>query len=283
MNITAGFCSCWDWDACRVCAHLLAALQHPQFGPLCTFDLQLPQSATDAIPVERPRPLPLADGVEEPLVAVGEAALGGILLQLAAATKAHGDIHQQQQEQHLQQQQSETRKAWQRDVCHLACDVKHLTDEQLQTLKPQLSALSQAVSNLQPAFVPLTSSSRQVTRRDSDRTTKPLYSGRKRGRQQREEAALLPAVDAGHLHVPGGRLLNTIGQQDAGAEQPVPAQQPEQFAPLADGGRKREKTRGRGNYVRSQTKGYLRPKRTAKKPQAKVNNSARQQSQNQCS
>jgi hypothetical protein len=277
LNVKVGFCTCWDCDYNGVCAHLLAAEQHPQIGALCSFELQLPADPAARVFFERRQPLPLAEGVVDPLDAIGDAALGELVKQLAAAAPGAGSIDKQQQQP--QQQLSEPKKAWLRRTSQLTAAVKHMSGEQVLQHLPALDCVAETTAAYRPAFTVLASTGKQSSRQDTDRVHKALFPGRSRNRPRPADAPLLPAA-AAEPQVPGGELLGLAAadtQQGAkrGRKRQEEAAQTAKYAKTAEAGRKRQKHRSQktelgdtvGNYVRSSKQGYLRPIRRGNKEQ----------------
>jgi hypothetical protein len=264
INFLAGFCTCWDYAQHQVCGHLLAVLQSAATSALCAFELQLPAAADAAqrVLVKRATPLPLAAGAQEPLDVLGDSSVGQLLQQLAAAAKpAEGDPRRNSSSR--AQPASELSKEWQRHAAQLVANGKYMSDAQLQELMTPMRQLAERSKALQPRFAEQSSAGRQTSRRDSDRVVKPLYAGRNRGRQQREDGPLLPAA-AHAARVPGAELLQglqgssiaaaTPGTAAAGAEEDK--EEDKKFAKLQEPGRPRTRVRQLGEMTRSSKRSY---------------------------
>ncbi|KAG5182503.1 hypothetical protein JKP88DRAFT_238872 [Tribonema minus] len=164
-----------------VCAHLLAASYHSEYGPhckrqaLCLVSLQAEDG--DEISVARRRPLPLPAEVQEPLLQLTvEAAVLALRTEGRRSANAGGDAGNRVSLSDAAIECTNHAAAIQR-CCH---HIHLIPENELLQHMPTLAELREWCDSKHPRFVPTGAPGKKHwQRQENDSVTKPLFSGGK--------------------------------------------------------------------------------------------------------
>jgi hypothetical protein len=262
INIVAGYCNCLDFGQYQICAHLLACSMHPHIKEGCCSRIWQTAVADPGavLAVKRPRPLPLPDGVTEPLLVLGSAAeMMQQVEDMAAAVRSR--LTAEPTGAASASPEQESCKELQRLYNSIARNVQHAPKELIEQLLPQARLLDQQLRSNVPAFVKTRTPCHQARRTDQQRKVVPLFDRRVKSVRKGSAAAAATVAAAAETEHPASTMLPRqrskrsradLEGQEMGQQQEVEEKQLQprkRFAKIQGPGRPASKTRGLGNMA----------------------------------